>query len=186
MAGTYAVNLAKPIKSVKILNDYPGDIESSTTGAMNPSEREGLKAQKKLYNEVCRTLQGVTSKLNQFYDEVFASHKEEIARLSVEIARKILMQKAEDGDYEIETIIREALKNAPTHQDLVIRLNPHDLTACQKAQQNDGSETLAGIKFVADQSIGRAECVLESPKGIIELLIDEHLEQIGKALKKAE
>ncbi len=193
MAGTFAVNLAKPIKSVRILNDYPGDVESSITGAMNPSAKpeqikliEDLKAQKSLYSEVCQTLQGLTSKLNQVYDEIFASHKEEIARLSVEIARKILMQKAKDGDYEIETIVREALKNAPTHQDLVVRLNPHDLTACQQAQQNDGSETLAGIKFVADQSIGRAECVLESPKGIIELLIDEHLEQIGKALKKAE
>ena len=147
---------------------------------------EDLKAQKNLYSEVCRTLQDLTAKLNQFYDEIFASHKEEIARLSVEIARKILMRKAEDGDYEIETIVREALKNAPTHQDLVVHLNPQDLASCQKAQQNDGSGTLAGIKFVADHNIGRAECVLESPKGIIESLIDEHLEQIGKALKKVE
>jgi flagellar biosynthesis/type III secretory pathway protein FliH len=189
MAGTFAVNLAKPIKSVRILNDYPGGV----TGAMNPSADteqlkliEDLKAQKSLYSEVCRTLQDLTSKLNQFYNEVFASHKEEIARLSVEIARKILMRKVEDGDYEIETIVREAIKSAPTQQDLVVHLNPHDLAACQKAQQDDDSGTLAGIKFVADHSIGHAECVLESPKGIIELLIDEHLEQIGKALKKAE
>jgi flagellar biosynthesis/type III secretory pathway protein FliH len=193
MAGTCTVNLAKPIKSVRILNDYPGGADPSVTGAMDSSANteqteltNDLKAQKSLYSEVCRTLKGITSKLDQFYDEVFAGHKEEIAKLSVEIARKILMRKVEDGDYEIETIVKEALKSAPTHQDLVVRLNPHDLAACQKAQQNDGSETLAGIKFVADHSIGRAECVLESPKGIIELLINEHLEQIGKALEKAE
>jgi flagellar biosynthesis/type III secretory pathway protein FliH len=193
MADTFAVNLAKPIKSVSILNDYPGDDGSSLIGAINPSANieqfkliEDLKTQKSLYSEACRALQGLIAKLNQFYDEVFASHKEEIARLSVEIARKILMRKAEDGDYEIETIVREALKNAPTHQDLVVHLNPQDLASCQKAQQNDDSGTWAGIKFVADHSIGRAECVLESPKGIIELLINEHLEQIGKALKKVE
>jgi flagellar biosynthesis/type III secretory pathway protein FliH len=183
MAGTYAVNLAKPIKSAKILNDYAGDAGASIT-TEQIKLIEDLKDQKSLYGEACRTLQGVTSKLNKFYDEVFASHKEEIAKLSVEIARKILMQKIEDGEYEIETIVKEALKSAPTHQDLAVRLNPHDLTVCQKAQQNDGSGTLAGVKFVADHSIGRAECVLESPKGMIELLIDEHLEQISKALKK--
>lgn len=193
MAGTFAVNLAKPIKSASILNDYPGDVESSITGAMNPSANteqikliEDLKTQKNSYSKACRTLQGVTSKLNQVYDEIFASRKEEIAKLSVEIARKILMRKVEDGDYEIETIVRETLKSAPTHQDLVVHLNPHDLAACQKTQQNDGSGTLAGIKFVADHSIGQAECVLESPKGTIESLIEEHLEKIGKALKKAE
>lgn len=193
MAGTCTVNLAKPIKSVKVLNDYSGGVGSSVTGAMNLSANteqikliEDLKAQKSSYSEVCRTLQDVTSKLNHVYDEIFSGHKEEIAKLSVEIARKILMQKVQDGDYEIETIIKEALKNAPTHQDLVVHLNPHDLATCQKAQQNDDSGTLAGIKFVADHNIGQAECMLESPKGIIKLLIDEHLEQIGKALKKAE
>ncbi len=193
MPGTFTVNLAKPIKSAKILNDYHDYVESPITGVTNPAANteqikliEDLKAQKSLYSEVCRTLQGTAAKLNQFYDELFAGHREEIAKLSVEIARKILMQKVEDGDYEIESIVREALKGAPTHKDLVVHLNRQDLAAYQKAQQDDDSGTLAGIKLVADDDIGRAECVLESPKGIIELLINEHLERIGKALKKAE
>ena len=147
---------------------------------------EDLKAQRCLYSEVCRTLQGLVAKLNQIYDEIFIGHKEEIAKLSVEIARKILMQKVQDGDYEIESIVKETLKNAPTRQDLVVHLNPEDMADCQKVQQEDNCGTLAGIKLVADANIGRAECVLESPKGIIRSLIDEHLKQIGKALKKTE
>lgn len=191
MSQTLLVHLERPIVSAKISDNYSDGIgtEISDRGAGNSgvdTEQEDLKAQKSLYSEVCRTLQGLAAKLNKLYDEIFASHKEEIARLSVEIARKVLMQKVEDGDYEIESIVREALKSAPTHQDLVVRLNPQDLAACQKAQQDDVSGTLAGIKLVTDHNIGRAECVLESPKGIIELLIDEHLERIGKALKKAE
>ncbi len=193
MPGTVAVNLAKPIKSVKISDDYRGGVESSVTDAMNPAANadqtkllEELQAQKCLYNEVCRTLQGLAAKLSQFYDEVFASQKEEIAKLSVEIARKILMQKVQDGDYEIESIVKEALENAPTRQDLVVHLNPEDLAGYQKAQQGEGGGTLAGVKVVADSNVGRAECVLESPKGIIKSLIEEHLEQVGKALEKME
>jgi hypothetical protein len=53
-------------------------------------------------------------------------------------------------------------------------------------QQDKSMDVFAGIKFVSDQSVGRAECALESPKGIIESLIERNLEQIGRALQKTE
>ena len=96
------------------------------------------------------------------------------------------MQKVEDGDYKIESIIKEAINNAPTRQDIVIHLNPEDLTECQKALKEEPDGALNDIKFVSDSNIGRAECLLESPKGIVESLINEHLERISKALKKTE
>jgi flagellar biosynthesis/type III secretory pathway protein FliH len=187
MSQTLTVHLERPITSVRILDGYGSNAESSVTDGMNSAANvEQTTAQRNLYSEVCRTLQGLAAKVNQFYDEIFAGQKEEIAKLSVEIARKILMQKVQDGDYEIESIVKEALKNAPTHDSLVVHLNPEDLATCQKAQDDDADGTLGGIKLVADANIGRAECVLESGKGVIKSLIDEHLEQIEKALKKTE
>ncbi|MHC4115223.1 MAG: FliH/SctL family protein [Planctomycetota bacterium] len=185
MSGTVTVRLERPVKSARVLNDCNRNSGSAIAEDMNP-QTNTEDSQKSLYGEVCRTLQGLVAKLNEFCDQIFAGHKEEIASLSVEIARKVLMQKIENGDYEIESIIKETLKNTPTHQDLIVHLNPEDLAACQKAQQDGGKGTLAGIKFVADANIGRAECVLESPRGIIKSLIEEHLEQIGRALEKAE
>ena len=126
------------------------------------------------------------TKLNHFYETVFAEQKEEITKLSMEIARKVLMQKVEDGDYKIESIIKEALNNAPTHQDVVVHLNPEDLADCQKVLGENPDSDLSNVKFVSDSKIGRAECLLESPKGIVESLINEHLDRISKALKKAE
>ena len=183
------LNFAKPIKSVRIQDDYgiaanlsePHGIGSSA----NIEQVKDSKTEKMSFNEARSTLQGVIDKLNELYDSIFAGQREEIARLSVEIARKILMQKVEDGNYEIESIVKEALKNAPTHEDLVVHLNPQDLAQCQKAQQEGATGPLAGIKFVADSNIGRAECLLETGKGIVKSLIDEHLERIGKALEKA-
>ena len=58
MPGTVTVNLAKPITSVRVLDDYRGNVESSVTGAMNPAtdaERvklaEDLRTQKNSYSE---------------------------------------------------------------------------------------------------------------------------------------
>jgi flagellar biosynthesis/type III secretory pathway protein FliH len=182
MSQTLTVHLEKPIVSVEISdNPHLFSCESKEAGA------EQIPTQgSQTFSKACQALNSVIAKLNQFCDTLFVEHKEEIAKLSVEIARKVLMQKIQDGDYEIESIVKEALKNAPTRQNVVVHLNPEDHILCQKAQEEEPSGALAGIKFVSDPDIGRAECMLESPKGIIESLIDEHLERIGKALKTVE
>jgi flagellar biosynthesis/type III secretory pathway protein FliH len=189
MPATATVKLSKPIKSAEILdgdNQMPSDKASEDRTAASQNLIQNLETQKTTFSQACLALNDVVARLNQFCDKIFAEHREEIAKLSVEIARKILVQKVEDGDYEIESIVKEALKNTPTRQDVVVHLNPEDHVQCQKAQQDEPTGILAGIKFVPDPNIGRAECLVESPKGIIESLINEHLERISKALKKAE
>ena len=194
MTHTLTVSLDKPITSAEFIDEsavgiggpVPGLAQANSAANAVQISAQNSEAQKNTFSQTCQAINGVVTKLNQFYEKVFAEQKEEIAKLSVEIARKVLMQKVEDGDYEIQTIIKEALSNAPTKQDIVVHLNPEDLTECQKALQNEPDGTLADIKFVSDSNIGRAECLLESPKGIVESLINEHLDRISKALKKAE
>jgi flagellar biosynthesis/type III secretory pathway protein FliH len=193
MTQTLTVNLEKPIASAKFLGDSVEAIGSKLSDFTQDNSQETSRqilaqnsGAKNEYSQACQAINGVVTKLNQFYDKIFAEQKEEIARLSVEIARKVLMQKVEDGDYKIESIIKEAINNVPTRQDIVVHLNPEDLEECQKALKEDPAGTLADVKFVSDSNIGRAECLLESPKGIVESLINEHLERIGKALKKTE
>ena len=96
-----------------------------------------------------------------------------------------MVRKIEDGDYKIETIVKEALKSVPAHQDIEVHLNPKDLELCQQALQDAQDSKLTGIKLISDPGIGQAECIVKSPKGIVQSFIDEHLEQISEALQKA-
>lgn len=191
MANTFTINLAQQATSVKILDDYDVSTplmnrDSMDDGRRMMDEMQDLKKQKAELSHLCQMLNRILGEFNQFYNDVSAKHKEEIARLSVEIANKILMQKIQKGDYQIESIVKEALRNAPTRQDVVVHLNPEDLPQCQKLQQDDPTSALAGIKFVADPSIGRAECLIETSKGIIKSFVDEHMERISEALAKVE
>jgi len=186
MSGTVLIRLAKPIASVRLTEDYPDKAAGTSTEAGQAGPTQQLQRQNAEVSGLCRTLQNIIDKLNQFYEKAFSGHKEQVAKLSVEIARKILMQKIQDGDYEIESIVSEALKNTSVRQGLVVHLNPDDLGIFQKARDDAPTGGLAGIKLVADPSVGRAECLVESPKGTIQSLIEEHLEQVEKALQKAE
>ena len=188
MSQTLTVHIEKPIVSAKIPEAFgsgPFSAEMDDNGHRQ-TMTEDSQVRNAAISQACRTLNNLINKLNQFCDTIFAEHKEEIAKLSVEIARKILMQKVQEGEYEIESIIKEALKNAPTRKDVVVHVNPEDHALCQKVLQDQPNGDLAGIQFISDPNIGRAECLLETPKGIIKSLLDEHLEQIGNALKTVE
>ena len=200
MFGQPVIILTKPIISAKILETCPASIESGNKLNGRGTElvsqtyvgsdtktavMQGDQTQKAELLQTCRILNGITDKLNKFYEDVLTKQKEEIIGLAIEIARKILVQKVEKGDYEIEAIVKEALKNVPTRHEVNVYLNPKDLEQCKKALENEQEGTLTGIKLIPDPNIGQAECLVKSPKGTVHSLIEEHLEQIGEALKKA-
>lgn len=183
MSQTITVRLDRSVASVGLADEAAVDSAAVPDRA---GEAELLRLQRENLAHVCQALQAAINKVNEFKDDIFQQHKELVAKLSVEIARKVLLQKVQEGDYEIQSIIQEALRSAPTREDIVVHLNPEDLVECQRLQQDAPDGALGGIKLVADASIGRAECLVETPKGIVESLIQENLERISAALKKAE
>ena len=66
------------------------------------------------------------------------------------------------------------------------RLNPEDLPGCRKLQEEGPENPFTELELTADWSIGRGECLIETPKGIVKSFIEEHLERIGEALQKVE
>jgi len=187
MPKTVTTQFAMPIVSAEILPDYQPSAEaaelSNSTGGLEAEAEQVSDVQRNSFAQATEMLKAVTVKLNEFYEQLFSRHKEEIARLSVEIARKILARKISDKDYEIEKIVEQALQEAPVQEDIVVHLNPDDLADHEKAGEGG---SLPGIKFVPDANVGRAECMLETPKGTIESSIEDNLEKIGKALLAVE
>ena len=145
-----------------------------------------LQEQKNELARLVETVNGVAAGLGRSYEQMLASNHGEIAKLAVEIARKILMYKAGKGDYEIQAIVEEALKQAPTRQNVVVRLHPEDLPRCQQLQRENPQSPLAELELTADGSLGRGECLVQTPKGIVPSFIEEHLERISGALQKVQ
>jgi len=136
--------------------------------------------------QLCGLVESLAEQLSRLHEEAIADHRGDIARLAVEIARKILTQRVASGDYDVQAVIEEALKRAPTHQNIIVRVNPQDLPACQKLQQKDAEGPFAALEFVGDRGIARADCLVETPKGIVRSFVEQHLERIGEALGRVE
>ncbi len=178
-----AINLNRPIKSVRIISGLQRTEVSGQEAESCSLNAE--RSQKASLSQACQALNAAAARLRQFHNSAVVRYKEDIARLSVEIARRILAQKIQTGDYKIETIVKEAMQDTPTDQVLEIHLNPADLEQCKNTLQAELNCSSTGIQFVPDANIGRAECLINSAKGTIESLIDVHLEKISEALTKA-
>jgi flagellar biosynthesis/type III secretory pathway protein FliH len=199
MAEALTVHLPKPVAGLRVVEEpgralspeaRPRDVEAEPEGliaapADEHRESDALRQQKKNLAQLCETVNSLAARLNDLHQQTVARHRTDIARLAVEIARKILTRKIDQGEYDIQTIIEEALKRAPTRQNLVVRVNPEDLAACQQLQQENVGTQFAELDLVADWSIARANCLVETPKGIVKSFIEEHLARIGEALEKA-
>ena len=188
MSDMLTLKIAMPIDSIKVIESQgmtaePGTSPADLQGDIKGEAQDDLEIQKQRYEQAMQVIEAAAEKLHRVYEKMIVEHRQAIAKLAVEIARKILAQKVKDGDYQIELIIQEALNNSPTRQNVVVRLNPQDLARCQQMQQGDGA--FASVKLVADPDIGPAQCVIDTPKGKVESLIDEHLEQVARALAKA-
>ena len=189
MPETLTIHFAGPVRAVGLADARD---PSAPVAAAEPeirtskSEIRNLEGQAQELAQLCRTVGSIAGKLKGLYEETIGRSRGDIARLAVEIARKILMHKTSEGDYSIQAIVEEALKRAPTRQNIVIRLNPQDLAACQKLQLDDPDGPLAHLEFVPDFELARADCLVETPKGIIKSFVEEHLERIGEALRQVE
>jgi len=187
METTAAVTVDGEVGPVCLLDDYCLEFRSSRRAADETARMRGeLEHRAAAFEEAVRGLDAVTAELRRYQEGVFAAHRREIARLSVEIARRVLSQQVGEGDYKIEAIIAEAVGHLSGARDMVVYVNPEDLAACRKAFAEGESDLPPGLRFVADGQLGRAECRVESEKGRVESLIESHLEQIAKALTQAE
>ena len=179
MPQTVTLNVDTPISSVSMVDKATGHVpppvqEQADVHAVSTGEAEKTLS-------LCKSLEKAVADLRQFQEELFNSHREQIAQLSVKIAEKILLKEIDSGQYDIKQIISQALKTAPGHNDIVVRVNPDDLK--QLSEVNSENEELSNVKLTSDPNIGPAHCIVETDKGIVEHCIEEYLNQVAQALK---
>ena len=184
MNRTLTVKLDRPVKKVTAVSSRPAPGFDANSSQQFNSLRL-MEEQKAELDESCSNLKNIVETLADMQSELFLKHKEDIINLAVEIARKILASKIEQGDYKIQNIIKQALDDAPTQKDIVIRLNPDDYAKIEQLTKTSEMSFAKGATFVADAEINPAQCMIETPKGIVESFIEEQLERISEALKRA-
>jgi len=179
MAAALTLQTSNPLASLQVM------AKPAAPQTVSRDKAE-LAALKERLDGVCRALENAADKLEQTSVRMFASCNSHIAHLAVEIASRILAGQIGRGDYNIENIVAEALSSVPAGKQTILRLNPADVEALTKNISLMPDLAARNLQLVPDAAVGPAQCVLETPDGIIEYLIEEHLKQIESALSNTE
>jgi flagellar assembly protein FliH len=126
---------------------------------------------------------------SQFHDlhlQFCEEAEQQLLGLSMEIARKVLMQEIQAERHEVDPIVREALSRLPEQMDAVVHLHPDDLARCELAGQGEDVAGADGVSFVGDEEVSRGECLVRTLHGTVESSIDGHIDEIAQALTQSE
>jgi flagellar biosynthesis/type III secretory pathway protein FliH len=178
MIPTITITVPHRVKAARII---PPEVRRQM--CLNQAAAATIAQRTQTLEAATQAMYAAAAKLMELHNSAIKKHNTEIARLAVEIARKVIAQEVSDRNYKIESVINAAIESLPASGDeLTVRLNPDDQSACRQAYANDSS---APVRIVPDARVGRAECVIETPKGTVESFIEQHLAKITEALAGA-
>lgn len=109
--------------------------------------------------------------------------EQEVLKLSVKIAEKIIGREIEADETVRGEIIMTALRQARQQEMMTVRVNAADLPLVEKMRERiDAFGRARFLDFVADQTIKQGGCLIESASGTIDAQLETQLRVFEKAL----
>jgi flagellar assembly protein FliH len=113
-----------------------------------------------------------------------AKTEEQIVKLALAIAEKILNQEVATHKDVILGVLKGALKNISETEGMKIRLNPNDFRYMMEAKKDflQSFEGLRNVVFEEDVAIKRGGAVVETMFGEVDARLENQLKEIKKAM----
>ena len=143
-------------------------------------ERAGLEAGTKRAEAMLRRLAQTLDELRALRGTLVRQTEQQMVQLALAIARKILRREAAVDHDLIVAMARVALERVGESGIATIRLNPEDHAST--VQRHGDHWAGSRVKVVADASVSRGGCVVESEFGFVDAGVDAQFEQVAQAL----
>lgn len=121
--------------------------------------------------------------IREVRDRVMREVEQDLLRLSVRLAEKILGREIDKDNKAIVNIVATALVNARQQEKLTVRINPADVQIVEKEIENvTPSGKIRYLDFVADPRVSIGGCMIESEVGTIDARLETQLRILERAL----
>ncbi|AMY10436.1 Yop proteins translocation protein L [Luteitalea pratensis] len=143
-------------------------------------ERAGLEAGGKRAEAMLRRLAQTLEELSGLRDNMVRQTERELVHLSVAIARRILQREVSVDPELTAALAHIALERLGGATPATVRLHPDDYTTVTAGH----ATPLAGrqVEILADPSVARGGCVVESEFGFINASVDAQVDEIARAV----
>jgi flagellar biosynthesis/type III secretory pathway protein FliH len=143
-------------------------------------ERKGMELAEARVKESLGLIEKLTTQLNAAAALAPSILEENIAAISVIVARQIVGREVTTTPEIVADLVRRALTEFPIEQAVRIRVHPLDLSLLTLAGTGQGTQPITGSReasWLADDRIGRGGCLIEGRDRIVDGRIDAALER---------
>lgn len=119
--------------------------------------------------------------LSKLRSALYARVEREVVKLAIEVAKKIVHREIQADQEIVETLVHVALSHVAEKSAVTVHLSPTDynylLEHRAQLSQNEGRD----ISLLADQSIERGGCLIQTECGDIDARIEEKFREVEHA-----
>lgn len=136
------------------------------------------------YQQKKEQLSEITKSAYQEKEKIVFEAEYTILELSISIAERILQAELEISLDKIVPMIQEALKEVSERGDITIQVSPQAYTALQAHMDELKMyvDSNSNLKLIADYKYQGPGCMIHTPNGSYDVIIDHQLEEIKKHL----
>jgi flagellar assembly protein FliH len=171
----------------KTIQVTDSDIKKLQQAAYGKGHAEGLKSHNKDVAAKLEILAAVTKTIPQIKKDILNKGEEQMVKLAIAIAEKILQQEVSTRKEIILDVLRGALKNIAETDGMKIRLNPQDFRYMMEVKKDflQSFDGIRNIVFEEDSAIRRGGAVVETLFGEVDARLENQLKEIKAALLHA-
>jgi len=145
---------------------------------------EGRRQAERGLANVFKSLRDGVTALTGLRSRLLKESEEDLLKLSVMIARKIVQREIAQDPAILAAIIAAAVGGCAERDRVVVRLNPGDYAVVAANRQTflAGIGDDAPITFTPDEGVGPGGCLVETATGTVDARIESQLDEIYRTL----
>jgi flagellar assembly protein FliH len=168
----------------RLHNEKEDKLKKITDQSYRKGFTEGCELQKKEAASLLEALAAMMKKIPQIERDIIEKSEEQIIKLAIAVAEKIIGQEITTRKEIIIDVLRSALRNVSETEGMKIRLNPLDFRYMMEVKK-DFLQSFDGVRnvvFEEDSSIRRGGAVIETMFGEVDARLESQLKEIKTAL----
>ncbi|HLS52696.1 MAG TPA: FliH/SctL family protein [Tissierellaceae bacterium] len=149
--------------------------------------REGLEEVRKEAAQIKEQALGLIRQAEEDVASYLEENRENIIRLSAQMAEAIIHQKIDSSDEDLLLLIKPILERYEANGNIVITCHPSRVeTMKEKASQLQLADGDARFIVLSDENMEEYSCIIENQYQLIDLQIKKQLEAIVEEINKME
>ncbi len=156
---------------------------SAFENGFRQGEKAGLEIAEKRVEAMMRRYGDAILELGRAKSAAYREVERDVVRLALEVARNIVHREVQVDPEIVQTLVRVALSHVAERSPVTVRVHPLDYAFLTEKHPGWVEEAAEGrqVAIVADKTIERGGCVVQTDCGDIDARIEEEFREVERA-----